>query len=874
MSETLRVPLLISERAGLTRRAEPVRLGVPFARGQLRDETRVRLVDGSERGLPAQVRSLATWPDGSIKWLLVDTLVSSEPHQRQTVWVRAAASAEPEPHVNSLRIEADSGSHRIDTGPAVFEIGARETVLFDVYRAGERLLTPSGARLRLVGCRGREYQALWDRCYVEEAGPIRAALICEGHFRAGGNRSRLRCRTRYILTAGSSRLRLEVLVHNPQAAAHPGGLWDLNDRGTILFEDLSLDLAPAAPCDGLRWYADPTGTSHSAAPAEWLLYQDSSGGVNWDSPNHIDGRGNSTVSFRGYRVSYNDMTGPMLVAEGDRAVPSLCARSGAGEIAMTTLGFWQNFPKALRWRAGALSAGLFPGECPAPFALQGGEQKQHTVVLEFLQPGEPSAIPAEQQPLEACIDPAWVERTGALACFVPASRDPNEHYLRYINAIVDGPHSFAAKREQIDEYGWRNYGDLYADHEAVGHAGPRPMISHYNNQYDFIHGALVHFLRSADRRWWDLAVAGAQHTIDIDIYHTDRDKAAFNHGLFWHTDHHKPAATCTHRTYSRQNGRSRRYGGGPSNEHNYTSGLLTYFYLSGDQDTAHAVRELAEWVCAMDDGTNTVLGLIDPGPTGLASQTADPSYHKAGRGGGNSINALLDAYELCRERRYLDKAEELIRRCIHPADDIEVLGLSDPEHRWSYLVFLQVLGKYLHIKLDWNERDYTFYYGCASLLHYANWIAQHEVPYKQVLHKLDLPTETWPAHDVRKCHILHLAADFAPPGERARLRERAAFFFDSSLEDVLSFKTAFLTRPLVILCNYGYQHAYYRLHPEVGIELEESPYSFGEPQPFTPQRRRWRAAWPARLRLLVSQLTRASAEWLDPLGRRSTPSRL
>ena len=57
---------------------------------------------------------------------------------------------------------------------------------------------------------------------------------------------------------------------------------------------------------------------------------------------------------------------------------------------------------------------------------------------------------------------------------------------------------------------------------------------------------------------------------------------------------------------------------------------------------------------------------------------------------------------------------------------------------------------------------------------------EHEVPYKDVLHKVEIPTETWPAHDVRKCHVLRARGQIAPaPAEH--VRERAAFFFDRCL---------------------------------------------------------------------------------------------
>ncbi len=580
------------------------------------------------------------------------------------------------------------------------------------------------------------------------------------------------------------------------------------------------------------------------------------------------------MTFRGYRVQYADETGPKLIAEGDRATPILAAATDHGVISAGITEFWQCFPKALRWNDGVLEVGLFPGECRAPFALQGGERKRHSVLLDFASPGRECSSVSLQQPLEISVDPTWVERSGAVENLVAASRDSNQRYLEYIQSIIEGPERFEAKRERIDEFGWRHYGDLYADHESVGCREARPLISHYNNQYDFIYGALVHSLRTGDHRWWELADAGARHTMDIDIYHTDGDKAAFNHGLFWHTDHYKPAATCTHRTYSRRNGRSQSYGGGPSNEHNYTSGLALYFYLTGDPEAALAVRELADWVIGMDGGNGDALRNPDAGATGLASKTVDPSYHKAGRGAGNSINALIDAWQISGERKYLDKAEELIRRCIHPADDIEALCLREPELRWSYLVFLQVLGKYLNLKLEAGQIDDELHHARASLLHYARWMAVHEVPYKDVLHKVHIPTETWPAHDMRKCHVLHVAAEFAPAEERAKLHERATFFFDRSLTDVLSFETAHLTRPLVILCICGFVHSYYQNHPEAGFEEASAPVAFGLPQPFPPPGKGWLSDFPGRARVLLARALRAGSERLDIFGRYSTPSRL
>ena len=62
----------IKEAAGVARRSYPVTHGCPFPKGALKDANEVRLTAG-EAELPLETTMLATWPDGSIKWLLLDT---------------------------------------------------------------------------------------------------------------------------------------------------------------------------------------------------------------------------------------------------------------------------------------------------------------------------------------------------------------------------------------------------------------------------------------------------------------------------------------------------------------------------------------------------------------------------------------------------------------------------------------------------------------------------------------------------------------------------------------------------------------------------------------------------------------------------------
>jgi hypothetical protein len=396
-----------------------------------------------------------------------------------------------------------------------------------------------------------------------------------------------------------------------------------------------------------------------------------------------------------------------------------------------------------------------------------------------------------------------------------------------------------ANRERVDEYGWRNYGEIFADHEQAYYTGPQPLVSHYNNQFDMVQGFLLHFLRTGDRRWWELGDALARHVTDIDLYHTRQDKAAYNGGLFWFTDHYLHAHTSTHRTYSRRNRPARGdYGGGPGAEHNFTTGLLLHYWLTGNPHSRDAVLQLADWVVAMDDGRRTVLGVVDDSPTGLASGSDE--YQGPSRAGGNSINALLDAWLLSQRGEYLDYAERLIRRCVHPREDVAALDLLNVEKRWSYTVFLTSLAKYLDVKAEAGQPNQQAAYAQASLLHYARWMLEHERPYFDQADKLEYPTEAWAAQEFRKANVLRLAARHAEEPLRTALFQRGHELADRAWQDLLRFETRTYARAVAVVMIEGLKDCAFRSQGVTPCERIDAGGGFGQPQAFVSQRRRVR----------------------------------
>lgn len=804
---------------GLARVNEPVRLGLPLPQGLCVTESVCALRDALDRPMPVQARSLDRWQDGSIRWLLIDfqaTAPAATTPAYQLSFDGHDRLVEP---TSSLRVTQAGETVSIDTGVAQFHLRGSGAFPF------------GGAALECVAADGVCSMASIRTLRVVEQGALRCCVVLEGEMGHFHGEALIQIDAELHFFAGLPTARVDLTVRNPRQAEHPGGYWDLGARGSVYLKDLSLTFAlpdsaavPQIDC----WSELDTAVETVSSPFQ--IYQDSSGGENWQSRNHVNRHNVVPSRFRGYR----------LVSErggrsGLRATPVVAVQRGARTIAVTMPEFWQNFPKAIEATNDAIVLRLFPHHYADVHEIQSGEQKTHTFFVAFgRDPVTTVPLGWCRTPLVAHVPASWTAATGAVPYLSPAADESSDRHRALVNSAIAGDHSFDRRREIIDEYGWRNFGEIYADHEAVLNAGNPPLVSHYNNQYDAIAGFGSQFLQSGDRRWLLAMNQLARHVVDIDIYHTDRDKSAYNHGLFWHTFHYIDAGTATHRAYPRA---SNVGGGGPSAEHCYTTGLMLHYFLTGDRRSRDAAIDLARFVIAMDDGRQTIFRWLARGRTGLATASGSATYHGPGRAGGNSLNALIDGHRLTGEPEFLLKAEEIIRRCVHPADDIEDRQLLDAERKWFYTVFLQSLGKYLDYKVERGALDAMYAYARASLLHYARWMAAHEYPYLDKPEILEYPNETWAAQDMRKSDVFLFAARHATGTDRERFLERAEFFHDYSLETLVKMPTATLARPLVLMLRLGGMCGYFKRvanlrSPEPAQPIED----FGRPAHFVPQK--------------------------------------
>jgi hypothetical protein len=821
--------LVAREEAGIRREAEPVTVGLPLPRGRVRVAEGVALRDPNGDLLPVQAEIVDRWSDGSARWMHLDFPVTCEARGEVDLRVELDAERGPEPSP-ALEVRETERGVFVDTGAATFALDAGAFGPFRSVRAGGvELVDPAASGLRLETDDGVVRTAVVRRLEVERRGPLAAVVRAEGVFDADGSRGPLVFTARFRFAAGRATLRLDLTVRNPHRAAHPGGHWELGDAGSVLVRDLSLTVAAAGTGEArVSWSAGPSAPL-AVAPGERVeIYQDSSGGPHWRSRVHLTRDRAIPVSFRGYRIRAGGEE-----RTGERATPRVAAHDGALGVGASVPRFWQEFPKALVAGDRAVTVRLFPGQFAALHEIQGGEQKTHRVVLHFGEEAVAAAPDGERAPLLVHPDPATYVDSGAIPYLSRREGDPNRLWHALTDQAIEGPDTFEHKRERVDEYGWRHFGEIWADHESKFHDGDGEFVSHYNNQYDVVYGAFLQFARTGDARWFRIFDELARHVVDIDIYHTDEDKPAYNRGLFWHTVHYVDADLSTHRSYPRKGSP----GGGPDNEHNYTTGLMHWWLAAGEADGRATAIDSARWVVAADDPDGTPLRRLDRSPTGLASKTRDFDFHGPGRGVGNSINALVDGWRLTGDRALLGKCEELILRTVHPDDDPESMNLLDSENRWSYTVCLQALGKYLDAKAEAGEIDEMYGYAQATLLAYARWMAEREKRTLDDAENLDHPTETWAAQDVRKADVLLHASLHARGEEREALRQRALRFWDEALEQLDSFPTRSYMRPVIVLMHYGHLKAWLDRHPDderpPGPEVRPAPR-----EPFVPQKLR------------------------------------
>lgn len=781
---------------------EPVGLGIPLVKGTVQAVHNLTLMD-DQTPLSLQLEPLAHWPDGSIRWVHASFLINLAPNSKKgLVLAQQVPSTDTSEPV--IRHSPESLVIHTSTGSVVLQSRNLAWQAFNHDDAG----TPS--TVAMSDETNEPCSAIAETDWeITQKGPVFVAVVLKGEWLKLNNEplARFQCELRIFVETGL--IQVELVTHNPKRARHPGGLWDLGDPGSVFFRELAIETTlPANSNTKITPQAidENTCVFHLS---DFNLYQDSSGGENWQSRNHVNSNGEISTQFCGYQLtSANE-----LQYEGRRANPLVNIEHDCGQLSLAVPSFWQNFPTSLRKEGNKVIVGLFPKDAKTAYELQGGERKTLRCLMAH---GANNSTPATAYtPLVPVVTPECYEQANAFPWF-KANAQPGA-LEKLIAEGVDGKSNFFVKREVIDEFGWRNFGDIFADHETLYQSeGEAPFISHYNNQYDPIYGFARQYALTGDKRWFQLMDDLARHVTDIDIYHTEEDRTEYNNGLFWHTDHYLDAQTASHRTFTRYNDTSStpgQTGGGPASEHCYTTGLLYHYYITGAPASRIAILDLANWIRNSYEGQGGLLEQLFAVKKHdlpkikalLRGERPSPHRYPFTRGTGNYLNALLDASLLEPDKDWLNHAEGVIRKTIHPADNIEKRNLLEVETGWSYLILMTSLARYLHLKREIGNTDAHYSYARDAFIHYANWMLENELPFLSDREQLEFPNDTWVAQDVRKAMLMFQAAEL-DPARAEDYQSKGSQWLAELCEALAQGKQKHYARILIILMqNYGPQ---------------------------------------------------------------------
>lgn len=785
------------ELRNATTAGEVLNFGVPFAKGALKDPNLISLhID--EQLVKIEKRVTANWQDGSVKWLHIQLTLPNFKKQLTNLSLRINQSAQ-HPMPNDYSVGECKDFIKIFSANIEFKICKKTAQLAVSSKEHPEQKWLTSYELS-------KEQPLKNLIVNEiklEPTELYPRILLKGHY---GNVKKITLQLVYSFF-DNGLVNMEVQLHNSARAKHKNGLWDLGDTASLLFSKFTVSIKGCMAQRLLQTNIDEDWLNISTE--DGVLEQNSSGGEHWDSLNHVNKDGYCSTNYRGFKLH-----SPQQNYSGLRAEP-LMVMKGATNLEIALPKFWQKFPQSLDWSAEQLNLNLFAEQKTGLHELQPGEKSTRHIWLHFKQPmpdnhQEETSLRWVYQPTEIVLPLAYLEQCQIMPHLQVAEADP-------LQSCLLGPEIFFEKREIIDEYGWRNFGDIFADHETLYQkADETPYISHYNNQYDAIYGFCRQYLLTGNNKWFQLMDDLAKHVTDIDIYDTNDDREEYNHGLFWHTEHYIPAQTATHRTYSRLNASAIRvdgYGGGPGPEHCYTTGLAFHYWITGNTASKQAVLKLADWMIALHEGTDCFfsqlwrikkieLAKLKKRIRKIPTTTYDYAFT---RGTGNYITALLDAFLICGKRSYLDHAERIIQQTFGPADDIAARELLNVEQNWSYVIFLASVARYLDIKQSLNEFDQYFSYARSSLLHYAVWMSEYERPFLSNPEQLVHPNDTWTAQDIRKAMLLFMASNYQQDRIQAEtLKNTAERWLTETTKKLQESNTLNFSRiQIILLQNHG-----------------------------------------------------------------------
>ena len=172
----------ILEPAGVARSRWPVTAGLPFAPGELRETEGLGVSTEDGQALPARADVRARWPDGSVRWALLDLQVEIGAQERLGLLIDPQAG--PGDFKSPLHGEIRGDFIDVETGALALRIGRRGRRLIRSVSRGRREFLAMGDEGDLTAWdgEGNACSGRIEAAAIEESNPLRLVVRCRGRF--------------------------------------------------------------------------------------------------------------------------------------------------------------------------------------------------------------------------------------------------------------------------------------------------------------------------------------------------------------------------------------------------------------------------------------------------------------------------------------------------------------------------------------------------------------------------------------------------------------------------------------------------------------------------------------------------------------------
>ena len=528
----------------------PVSAGVPFPKGALGSAEQIRLIGPGRNDIPVQAASLARWPDGSVRWALLDFQAVGQANLTAEYGRDITPSR---PH-DALDIAESRSGITVTTGPIRVEFPRDKVCLPGIVSLRQddgtyRRLTPANpdpAVTLIAGDGGRYTSGKPDAVALEASGPERACVRIDLSHKGKGGKALFRSAFRIHLFRNSSAVRVTHTFEN-----------DCVDDEFSYIRELSLRAS----------------LDVGAAPAGRIGHR------------KVEGlKAQPAVLTQSHDNRYTVTQGRRTLAKGKRADGSLDLTGGNAGVSLAVRDFWQNYPKGISLdgsgidlhicpplkkdaypRGGEIEDRLYYYLLDGRYKLKYGVSRTHEFWLHFRSAGsKPPADFAEtvQAPPLYSVSLAAFNKSRAFTQLPAKDPSPFPPYEKWVDAAQQ---AYAEDRQASRAYGMLNYGDWFGER----------TYNWGNMEYDAPWCFLQEYLRGGHPDFYTWAEEAVRHLVDVDTCHHSPNPGEVDTQYLHcvgHTGNYYPDGYRESAIFS---GRS-------SVSHTWVEGSFLYGLLSGD----------------------------------------------------------------------------------------------------------------------------------------------------------------------------------------------------------------------------------------------------------------------------------------------------